>query len=450
MFKKILKYSGNENRLLKVSIFQSILSIVCSIIPYFMTYLVIDRLVTNQEMDGRFLLIIGITVLVTLILQNIFYLTGLSNSHIFAFNVLQNIRESLQEKLEALPIGYIQDKGKGTMKQVFVEDIDSIETLLAHAIPEGISNLLVTLIVIISMLFVDIRLGLLSLASFPIAIAGFMFMFKIGSKYMAEYYAAGQNMNNNIIEYINGMEVVKVFNQDGHYFGKYKESILNYRDKTISQYKATRPSVATYRVMFAASSLALLPVGSYLVMNQSASISNLVLVFCLATSLGAPLLRLVSFLPALMQINYKIDELENVMNFEPLQVGDNEFTGENYDVSFQNIEFSYDDTPVVRDLTLTAKEGETTAFVGESGSGKSTLAKLLVHYYDPNSGKITIGGQDIRELSLSTLGSLVSYVSQDVFLFNQSILENIRIGNPSATDEDVLESDQTGSMFIYF
>lgn len=450
MFKKILKYSGNENRLLKVSIFQSILSVVCSIIPYFMTYLVIDRLVTNQEMDGRFLLIIGITVLVTLILQNIFYLTGLSNSHIFAFNVLQNIRESLQEKLEALPIGYIQDKGKGTMKQVFVEDIDSIETLLAHAIPEGISNLLVTLIVIISMLFVDIRLGLLSLASFPIAIAGFMFMFKIGSKYMAEYYAAGQNMNNNIIEYINGMEVVKVFNQDGHYFGKYKESILNYRDKTISQYKATRPSVATYRVMFAASSLALLPVGSYLVMNQSASISNLVLVFCLATSLGAPLLRLVSFLPALMQINYKIDELENVMNFEPLQVGDNEFTGENYDVSFQNIEFSYDDTPVVRDLTLTAKEGETTAFVGESGSGKSTLAKLLVHYYDPNSGKITIGGQDIRELSLSTLGSLVSYVSQDVFLFNQSILENIRIGNPSATDEDVLEAARQAQCLSIF
>lgn len=440
MFKKILKYSGNDNKLLKISIFQSILSIICSIIPYFITYLVIDKLVTNQKMEGGFLAIAASIVFVMLILQNIIYLIGLNNSHIFAFNVLQNIRESLQERLEVLPIGYIQDKGKGTIKQVFVEDIDSIEMLLAHAIPEGISNLLVTLIVIVMMLLADIRLGLLALAAFPIAIAGFMSMFKIGSKYMAEYYAAGQNMNNNIIEYVNGMEVVKVFNQDGYYFGKYKESILNYRDKTISQYKATRSSVATYSVMFTASELALLPIGSYLVMNQSASISNLVLVLCLATSLGTPLLRLVSFLPALMQINYKIDELENIMNCEPLQVGNNEFTGKNYNVSFENVVFSYDDTPVVDDLSLTAKEGETTALVGESGSGKSTLAKLLVHYYDPHSGKITIGGQDIRELSLFTLSSLVSYVSQDVFLFNQSIFENIRLSKPTATDEEVIEA----------
>lgn len=450
MFKKILAYGENEKKSMYISILQCIFSVAFSIVPYFMIYLLISRLVDDQPFTVSYVGIIAAIITVSLILESILYVTGLGNSHVFAFRVLEEIRRSLQEKLEQLPIGYVEDKGKGTMKKVFVDDIDSMETLLAHAIPEGIANLTISIFVIISMLLIDIRLGLLALVTIPIALVAFFYMFKIGKSKMADYFTAGQHMNNTIIEYINGMEVVKVFNQEGQYFGKFKESILNYRDKTLAWYKACWPSMSVYTIMFSSTALVMLPVGSYLVLSQSAELSQLVLTFCLASSLGIPLLRLISFVPALMQINYKIEVLESVMEEEPIKTGTSEFTGANYDVTFNNISFNYDDEVVVNNLTLTAKEGETTALVGESGSGKSTLAKLLVHYYDVGTGSITIGGQDISELSLKTLGNLVSYVSQDVYLFKQSILENIRIGNPRATDEEVMEVAQRAQCVSIF
>lgn len=336
------------------------------------------------------------------------------------------------------------------MKKIFVDDVDSMETLLAHAVPEGIANLTISIFVIISMLIVDIRLGLLALVTMPIAIFAFFYMFKIGKSQMESYFFAGQHMNNTIIEYINGMEVVKIFNQEGQYFGKFKDSILNYRDKTLAWYRACWPAMSVYSIMFTSTALVMLPIGSYLVLTQNAELAKLILIFCLSTSLAIPLLRLISFIPALTQINYKIEHLESVMGEEPVHTGTSEFSGKNYDVEFHDITFAYDDEVVIHNLTLTAKEGEKTALVGESGSGKSTLVKLLVHYYDVDQGSITIGGQDIRDLSLRTLGDLVSYVSQDVYLFNQSIFENIRIGDPTASEAEVLAAAKKAQCISIF
>lgn len=450
MFKKILAYGANDKKRLYLSIFNCMISVSFSIVPYFMIYLLISRLVNDQPFTVSYLILIAGTITVSLVLESILYVKGLDYSHVFAFNVLEKIRSSLQEKLEQLPIGYVQGKGKGTMKKVFVDDVDSMETLLAHAVPEGIANLMISIFVIISMLVIDIRLGLLALVTMPIALFAFFYMFKVGKANMADYFASGQHMNNTIIEYINGMEVIKVFNQEGQYFGKFKESITNYKDKTLAWYKACWPSMSVYTIMFSSTALVMLPAGSYLVYSQSAELSQLILVFCLSTSLGIPLLRLISFVPALTQINYKIEVLESVMEEELIQTDSKAFNGSNYDVTFDGVSFSYDEEAVISNLSLTAKEGETTALVGESGSGKSTLAKLLVHYYDVGDGRITIGGQDIRELSLKTLGNLVSYVSQDVYLFNQSIFENIRIGNPQATEEEVLTAAEKAQCLSIF
>lgn len=450
MFKKILFYAEQDKKQINIAIFQCIISVAFSIVPYFMIYLLISRLVNDQAFTASYLVTIASVITISLVLESILYVKGLGHSHEFAFKVLEKLRIRLQEKLEKLPIGYVQDKGKGTMKKVYVDDIESMETLLAHAVPEGLANLTISIFVIVSMLVIDIRLGLLALVTMPIALFAFFYMFKVGKSNMADYYTAGQHMNNTIIEYINGMEVVKIFNQEGQYFGKFKESIWNYRDKTLAWYRACWPSMSIYTIMFSSTALVMLPVGSYLVLSENAELSRLVLIFCLASSLGIPLLRLISFIPALMQINYKIEGLEGVMDTEPLQTGEETFTGKNYDVTFEDISFSYEDEAVVNHLTLTAKEGETTALVGESGSGKSTLAKLLVHYYDVGQGSIRIGGQDIRGLSLEELGKLVSYVSQDVYLFNQSILENIRIGNPQATEEEVMKAAERAQCLPIF
>lgn len=440
MFNKIMQYAGNHKNRIYLSILQCFLSVALGIIPFFMSYQIIVKITEFKELDMDYILVRVAAVILSLVLQAFFYMKGLSNSHVAAYNILHKIRVSLQEKLEKLPLGYVQGIGVGGLKKIFTDDIESIEILLAHAIPEGIANFMIPALVIISMSFVDWRLTLLSLVAIPFGLIAFFAMFNIGKSRMAAYYNAGIKMNNTIIEYINGMEVVKVFNQGGEYFGRYSDDILNYRDQTISWFKACWPSMSAYTVLIPATAVVMLPAGAYMVINGMAGLSDLILIFCLSSGIGIPLLRLVSFMPALTQLNYKIESLEKIMDQKPIEAGSEDFRGKNYDIRFDNISFAYEDEEVIKDLSLEAKEKEITALVGESGSGKSTLAKLLVHYYDVLSGGITIGGQDIRSFSLETLGGLISYVSQDNYLFNISVLENIRIGNPGATDEEVLSA----------
>lgn len=440
MFNKIIQYAVGYKSKIYLSILQCFLSVAFGIIPFFMSYQIIIKVITSEELETGYIMLRVAVVTASLILQAVFYSKGLSNSHMAAYNILHRIRISLQEKLEKLPLGYVQSIGVGGLKKMFTDDIESIEVLLAHAIPEGVANSMVPVLIIVSMLFVDWRLALLSLAVLPFGIAAFFSMFNIGKGSMESYYKAGTAMNNTIIEYINGMEVVKVFNQGGEYFGRYKKDILNYRDKTLAWYKTCWPSMSAYTVLMPANALVMLPVGAYMVINGMTEFSSLILILCLSSGIGVPILRLVSFMPALTQLNYKIERLEKIMDQNPIETGCEDFTGNNYDIKFNNVSFSYGNEDVIKDLTLEAKEKEVTALVGESGSGKSTLAKLLVHYYDVLSGSITIGGQDIRSFSLETAGKIISYVSQDNYLFNISIMENIRTGKPEATNEEVLSA----------
>lgn len=378
---------------------------------------------------------------------------GLDVSHKAAYSTLLRLRTSLQKRFEAVPLGFIQDKGTGTIKKLFVDDVDSLEVLLAHSLPEGIANLMIPIAIYVAMFFIDWKLALLSLASIPISFAAMMIMYSVGMKKMGPYYMAGQKMNNTIIEYINGMEVVKVFNKDAESYERFRKDISDYRDYTLEWYKAAWPWMAIYSSLLPCTIILTLPLGAWFVLCGFSTLPDLILVLCLSLSIGIPLLKSLSFLPTMPQLNYKIAALEQVLETAPLQQTDAVFHGKNYDICFDHITFGYEKSQpgpdgqpmvtmdeVIHDISFTAKAGQKTALVGESGSGKSTLAKLLIHYYDPQQGSISIGGQKITEMSLEALNSQVSYVAQDQYLFNTSILENIRIGRPDATDEEVLEA----------
>ncbi len=318
--------------------------------------------------------------------------------------------------------------------------MDSLELLIAHTLPEGIANLMIPVVVYIMMFITDWKLAFLSLASVPISFAAMMIMYSIGMKEMGGYYQAGQVMNNTIIEYINGMEVVKVFNREGESYVKFKGDVLNYRDLTLKWFKACWPWMALYSSLLPCTIILTLPLGSFCVLKGYSTLSNLILVLCLSISIGIPLLKALSFMPALPQLNYKITALEQVLSSEALKETNKSFNGRDYTVDFDNVSFAYGDQEVIHNVSLTAKEGEMTALVGESGSGKSTLAKLLVHYYELNNGSISIGGQNICEMSLEALNDKIAYVAQDQYLFNISIMENIRLGRQDATDEEVMEA----------
>lgn len=440
MFKKVLEYAGPYKRLTMLSAFVILIAVLMSVLPFLFVYQIITPLVMGEAVDVTYIGIRVLGVAACLILHACFYVKGLSMSHEAAFNILFRLRVSLQKRMEKLPLGEIQEKGIGSMKRMFVDDVDSIELLLAHALPEGFGNVTIPIIVYISLFAVDWKLALMSLASLPIGLLAMVVMYRIGMKDMKNYYAAGKVMNNTIVEYINGMEVVKVFNKDGESYKRFEKDITAYRDFTLSWYKACWPWMAIYNSILPCTLILTLPLGSWFVLKGYSTLADLILVMCLSLSLGVPLLKAMGFLPSLPQINYKIEMLENMFNTAPLKQTTDEFKGNGHTVVFDRVSFAYKEETVADQINLTIPQGQKTALVGESGSGKSTLAKLLVHYYDTNQGTISIGGQDICQMSLEALNTQISYVSQEQFLFNTSLMENIRIGRLSATDEEVLEA----------
>ena len=440
MFNKVLEYAGSYRNRTILSGIVILLAVLLQVLPFLFVYRIIKPLIMGEAISFGYITVCIAGVCICLVLHALLYVKGLSMSHDAAYNILMRLRIYLQRRLENLPMGRIQEKGTGSLKRMFVDDVDSIEMLLAHALPEGLGNVAVPVMVYISLFAVDWKLALLSLASLPIGMAAMCVMYAIGSKDMSNYYKAGKVMNNTIIEYINGMEVVKVFNKDGDSYKRYEKDIKNYRDFTLGWYKACWPWMAVYNSVLPSTLILTLPLGSWFVLRGYSALPDLILVMCLSLSIGIPLLKALSFIPSLPQINYKISALENLMNEEPLKQTDRDFNGDGLTIRFTDVAFSYEKKLVADHINMVIKEGQKVALVGESGSGKSTLAKLLVHYYDPDRGAITIGGQDLRNMSLEALTQIISYVDQDQYLFNTSIFENIKIGCPSASREQVIEA----------
>lgn len=440
MFQKIFEYAGPYNRKTVLSGLVIFTAVLMSVIPFIFVYQVITPLIMGNPIEGSFIAVRVLGVAVCLVLHAVLYVKGLSMSHDAAYNILCRLRVCLQKRMEKLPLGEIQEKGTGSLKRMFVDDVDSIEMLLAHALPEGFGNIVIPVIIYLSLFAVDWKLALLSMASLPAGMLAMGVMYSIGTKDMTSYYTAGRVMNNTIIEYINGMEVVKVFNKDGDSYKRYEKDITAYRDFTLGWYKKCWPWMALYNSILPCTLILTLPLGSWFVLQGYSSLPDLILVMCLSLSIGLPLLKAIGFLPSLPQINYKIGNLENMLSASALTQTEDGFHGKNHTVEFQDVSFAYGKEVVADHVNLTILEGQKTALVGESGSGKSTLAKLLVHYYDVKEGAITLGGQDIRQMSLEALNAQISYVAQEQYLFNTSLLENIRIGRLDATDQEVMEA----------
>ena len=438
MFKRVAPYIGKYKKYTVGAVILMAVGIICSILPYYFLYGIISPLTRGESIETRDVIIRVIAIAVCEILYAVLYTQGLVFSHISAYNTLKNLRVSLQGKLERQPLGSIRELGTGRIKKVFTDDIDQVELLLAHAIPEGSAHIFIPILVILLMFITDWRLGLLSLIPLVIGMLAMGMMMKSGMSKMGAYYEAAAGMNNTIIEYVNGMEVVKVFNKDGDSYRRFGEMVRRYRDFTLDWYRVCWPWMATYAGVLPCLALLILPMGSLWVIAGAVSLDKLILVLCMSFAVGPSVLKALNFAGKFPQLSYKIAELEKMMEHEPLKTGNAAFRGENHDVVFDDVHFAYAEKEVLSGVSLTLKQGTTTALVGESGSGKSTLAKLLVHYYDLGSGAIRIGGQDITDMTLEALNGQVAFVSQEQFLFNTTLYENILIGNPNATREQVL------------
>ena len=428
----ILKYAGKYRRHIFTALVLISISVPIGVVPYFLISGLIGKYISEAAVMAD-VVRTSVLILICFTVKYILYGEGLNLSHEGAFGTLYNMRVKLADELMHQPLGEVADGGTGKYKKSFVEEIGRIELMLAHMLPEGIPNLIMPFIVLAVIFATDWRMGLLSLASLPFGIIGMGMMMKSGMKKMPFYYEAGAKLNNAVVEYVSGMEVIKIFGQTTSSFKKYSDTVENYKTFTLDWFRESWRSMSLVYAGMPCTGLLTLPVVAILYYNGSLDLNTWIFVLMLDLSMSGPLTRVINFFPMFPQVDYTVKQLEALYSAEDVHSGNISERPESYDVEFKNVTFAYKDRDVLKNVSFKAEQGKKTALVGESGSGKSTAARLAVHYWDVSDGSITIGGRDIREYTFDTLMSMTAYVAQDNFLFRGTIADNLRMGKKDAT-----------------
>lgn len=374
------------------------------------------------------------------IIKILFYGISTELSHVSAYNILEGIRLAIAGRLMGAPLGEVTSKPIGGMKSTIVDRVEDIEPPLAHLIPELSSNVLLAVGVVIVLFVLDWRMGLASLVTVPIAAIPMSVGMNTFNQQYASYMAANEEVNSIIVEYVEGIEVVKAFNQTSGSYEKFSKAVASFRDFTMDWYKSTWIPMNLTLSILPTTLLGTLPAGIALYLNGSMSPAKLALCLMLALGIVGPLVRATVFINEMKSMEYAVSDAQELLSMEILSEKEDEVQIEGSRVEFQNVSFSYTgktEDEVLHGIHLTLPEGSFTALVGPSGGGKSTVARLASRFWDVTEGSISIGGTDIREMPLRQLSNQISFVTQDNFLFDCSLKENIRLGNPKASDEQV-------------
>ncbi|HEP4127407.1 TPA: ABC transporter ATP-binding protein [Streptococcus pyogenes] len=426
-----------EHSKLKTSVFIASIGVIAGIVPYIAASRILVELLKGNEDFKIYSLWLGIGLL-SYILKSFLYSMALSVSHKATFSVLKDVRLRMLEKLPKMPLGEIISVPSGNFKQIMVDQVESMEKPLAHLLPEMTSNLLGSLSIFIYLLFLDWRMALLSLVSIPV---GMLFMGLVMKNYAVQYEGSvkvNREMNSAIVEYVNGIEVIKTFNQDKRSYAKYKDKVIANARYFYEWMKSCQLPVSLSKNISPTTMITVLPFCWYFYISGSLSAEVFISVIILSLGIAGPLLETINFVDGLAKIGTIANSINSILEGKEQKHSDREVSIQQYNIDLQNVKFGYEEEKeILHGISLNIKGGTTVAFVGPSGSGKSTLAKLIAGYWDITEGNINIGGYNLKEIPLKQLYSLTAFVSQDNFLFNESIRENIRMGNPSASDKEV-------------
>lgn len=419
------------------AILSAFIGVLGGMLPYFSSAQIVIGLVNGNTDTVFYLKWCGIALLGAVI-RSVFYSLALSLSHDATFSTLKTIRERILEKLPKMPLGTIVDTSSGRMKQIIVDQVESMERPLAHLLPEMTSNLLVPLLIFIYLLVLDWRMALLALVSLPV---GMLFMgtamVNYGEKY-EDSVKTTQHMNSTIVEYINGIEVIKAFNQGKNSYAKYADSVTANAAYFYNWMKSCQLPISLARAIFPTTLITILPIGWLWYRSGSLDLETFITTIILSLGIAGPLIAAMNFVDSLARVGTIVDSVDSILLGEEQVHGEKPVEISNTEIKMEHVSFGYhDEKEILHDVSLTIPKGSLTAFVGPSGSGKSTIAKLIAGFWDVKTGSITLGGHALKEIPLEQLYSQVAFVSQDNFLFDDTIRENIRMGNLTATDEEV-------------
>lgn len=422
-----------------LSVFCAILSVVGGFIPFWAVYEILLAFI-NQNVTLNGILIWCLVGAAGYLLRVACHGISTILAHISAYTILEGIRLKIADRLMKAPLGEVMGRRIGYLKNIIMDKVEDLEPPLAHMIPELTSNLLLPVAIFIWMLVIDWRMGLAVLIAPVLAMIPMFFLMRNYNSQYAAYMEANNHVNSIIIEYVEGIEVVKAFNQSTSSYEKFVNAVQSFKEFTLAWFKSTWKSMNLMMAIMPTTLLGVLPVGLLLVQNGSISPAELAMGIILSLSIVGPLMKATTFINEAKSMEYAVEAANELLNLPVLPDSGKIVSIPHNDIALKHVTFSYDGSEqneVLHDVNLELPEGSFTALVGPSGGGKSTIARLIARFWDVTGGNITIGGKNIKELSIRQLSELVSFVTQDNFLFNCSLKENIRLGNPNATDEEV-------------
>lgn len=420
-----------------VSIILAILGVACQMIPYFCVVNLIAKMFAG-ETDFSAYLPVCLAALAGYCGKVLFSNLSTVISHNAAYSTLRDLRERVVEKLAKVPMGTILDTPSGHYKSIIVDRIEGMEVPFAHLLPEMTSNMLVPLFIIVYLFVLDWRMALLSLATLFIGLVIMSIGMRNYATEGAGAMAASKKMADAVVEYIGGIEVVKAFSQSAGSYEKYANAVRGNADYYIRWMANSQKTMCSYNAVIPSVLLSVLPGGMALWLSGSLETMTFMAAIIFSLGLVGPIMEAFSFTGSLAMLGKNTEEIDSILNAEELHHANKPVALDDLEIELKNVAFSYDkQQEVLHGINLSIHPGTMTALVGPSGSGKSTVAKLIAGYWDVTSGSITLGGHELTEIPLSQLAAQISYVSQDNYLFNRSIRENIRMGKPDASDEEV-------------
>ena len=443
---RLIEIAGTKRRLLIGAMLLAVITAIMQFVPIIAVYNILIELAEHaldpSLIDKAYIWLWSYIALGAFFAFGVLTFASLMLSHIAAFNILYEIRMQLAQKMVRLPLGFFSRRASGELKKIMSDDVERIELFIAHHIPDIVTALLFPLILVSYMFAVDWRLAIVVLAVLAMAfyVMGRMYTGKKIREVSKRYVETLGRMNASIVEYIRGIQVVKTFTESTNAYRKLNDDIKEYRKFANEVNVQYQPTYVGFLTILSSALLFIIPVAVWLLVG-SASYATFVPVLLMFLFFGVavffPVLKLLWIGSFLNQNNMGVQKIDDILYMDEIEEPDIPRHPKDASVEFRNVSFAYDTTPILKAISFISHPGTITALVGPSGAGKSTVAMLAARFWDVQSGEILIGGVPVKEIPTSVLMDNVAFVFQDNMLFFDTIEENIRMGNKTATFEEV-------------
>ena len=426
-----------------LSVVFAIIGCIGQLIPYYAISEIILSLLKKKEIEISHIILAVVGYAMQIVFANAS--TGLS--HIATFKMISKIRYELVHKLAHISLGYINSVPSGSLKDTLIEKVDSIEPIMAHAVPEMSSSLIVPIMLIVYCFKLDWRISISMLVTMPIGFAALSRMTRDYEPNFKKYYQAGKDASSAVVEYINGIEVIKAFNQSAKSYEKYTKAVTKKADFAIYWMSLVQFWMVIGFEVWPGVLAGVLPCGCILYALQKTSLDAFVKIILISQGIVPPLIHAMSFLDNLAKASTIVNDFGSILDQPEIIRPKEEVKLKDYNIELKDVTFGYNNEPVISNISISIPQGKTVALVGPSGGGKSTIAKLIASQWDATLGEVTIGGINVKNIPFEQLAATIGYVSQDCYLFDDTIANNIRLWNPNESIEKVKEvAEESGCL----